>query len=162
MSSGITFTDYNEAKEYMARKYDEGFYVTLKKRGNKYIVNTGDKITKMDIRETRPRIVPVEYSDTDDVNTIYNRTKSQYMPLRTSKRIKEIAKEEISKAGIKDIDIYITKRFRTPFADAGYFYNTKDSSIRQIGIHPIHQYTPEEYLREVIQHEIKHLQEEVE
>ncbi len=83
------------------------------------------------------------------------------IPQRTREDIVRIAREELQKSGLGDIKVRIS-RYQgrdpvAPYSDATLF---RRRGKYYIGIHPIHQYSDEGYLREVVQHEIGHILED--
>ena len=159
MGGKVTFLDYQEAREYAYSKEEEGTKVHLTKEENKYVVYLQGKLPKID--KPRREIdtgITIAYKDTDTPNQVYNKLKrTNVQPKRNAQRIKEIAKEELNKANIKNkVELHITSKMSLLNIATAKYPKRRNENF-QIGFHPLMEYVDEDFLRNLIRHEIEHL-----
>lgn len=160
MSKGITFTDHKTAWEYVSQKEKEGIRATLYKENKKYIVYLTGKLAKIDKRrKVMDTGIPVPYEDTDTVNMIYNKIqREKFPPKRSAQDIKKITRDRLAKSNLKDIEIYISDKLSLQRVAATNYPEKKGEKF-QIIFHPINKFTSDDYLKYVIDHEIRHIKE---
>jgi len=162
MSSGITFTNKEEAIEYVRRKQAEGARATLYKEHGKYVAYLTGELAVRDKKEliTPDWRIPVECKDTDTIDMIYNQVlKENIPPKRTSHDIKKIVREELEDANVKNnIQLYVTDKLSLTRV-AATNYPEQERQMLQMLFHPIHKYVSENYLRAIIRHEIEHIRD---
>ena len=156
----ITFNSYKDAQEYAWQKREEGHRVYLTKEKGKSVVYLVGKMPTIDKKRwTGDTGIQVSYNDSDSVRTIYNKIlRNKDVPKRTSKDIKEIAKRELQKEKIEDIELYVTDKL-SDLNVATTNYPKRKSERIQVGFHPIMKHVNKDYLRDVIRHEIEHIKE---
>ena len=160
MPSGITFTDQRETTEYIEQKFLEGYETERKKVGtNKW------KVWIIGKRErTEPRLMHSEELENimtehyeGNLTATYRKIRKYHAPVRTAIDIKRIVKGETAKENLPEFEVYVKSEFTASDTDAAVNPPEKKGDKWQIGIHPIHKFSDEDYLREVIKHEIKHI-----
>ena len=165
MSNGITFHDREEAKDYITEKFNEGYDTELNKTGHNtwtvYILGkraSGNVriLANMNVDEAN-RIHKLADSS---VTTAYRLLeKGNVEPTRTSEEIERYARAALERNKIKaKVKVTINP---SPRKDADMSVSQVEGEEPVINIHPYHKYTTDEYFVDVLQHEIKHIKEEI-
>ena len=81
-------------------------------------------------------------------------------PQMTKQQAISIAKDELRNFGLPNVPVKISenqgKDPASPYSDATVFWRGKECKIH---LHPFVLYTDEEYIREVVRHEVGHIKE---
>ncbi len=165
----ITFNDSREMSEYLEQKFEEGYECEARKIGEKKW-----KVSIVGKRErTSQRLMATEKfekafagSYTGDLEKSYEQLGGlSNKSMRTAQEVKAIAKDELHKAGIYNVEVHVTPRFSSiGESDAAVLHTEEpddEGGAWLVFLHPIHEYTDEDYLREIVKHEIKHIKKEI-
>lgn len=161
MARQITFTSGKEAREYAHQKEQEGYKIDICRKEHTYMVSLLNRQRVVPEGKSRRLNLPPylfkEWQQRDYTpSQLYKRIcQERIRPKRTKEDITEIAKEEMGKANIN----VLVKVGTPPNSLAGATVESEDTKTTII-IHPIHKYSEESYLREVIKHEINHIRED--
>ncbi len=162
----ITFNNLREVTEYIEQKFLEGYECEAKKIGKDkwkvWVISKRERTSpKLMATEILEKALTANYEG--NLRETYQQISDLYKPVRSANDIKRIVGEELSKANLHNVEIYITPEHSSVLqADASVNEPEKEGEPWQIGIHPIHKYTNEDYLRETVRHEIKHIKAEIE
>jgi len=162
MSSGVTFASKLEATEYVERKFLEGYECEMRKTGDNewkvYILGRrkNDAMTLYATREME-RLADKEYAG--DINNLYSEMRQAARPVRTRKDIEEEAQRKMGNAEVRGVKVIVSDNLIGETAADAAVILDKSGKPELLVIHPIHEFTNDDYFGEVLSHEIRHIKE---